>query len=129
MSEMILHGQPAVESQATALSNNVYTPRFDVCETDDEFTLYGEMPGIAPEDVELRFENRQLTIWGKMAPRHPEARYWTQEYGIGNYYRTFTLGDAIDARSIQAEVKDGILTVHLPKKAESRPVRIAVKPG
>lgn len=129
MSEMILHGQPAVESQTATSSNVVYTPRFDICETDEEFTLYGEMPGVAPEDVEIRYENQQLAIWGKVAPRHSEARYWAQEYGVGNYYRTFALGDAVDAGSIQAEVKDGILTVHLPKKAEARPVKIAVKPG
>lgn len=128
MSNMIVHEQLASPTHASAVpSSSVYTPRFDICETDEAFFLAGDMPGVVAESVDIRFENRTLTIWGKVEPRHAGVRSWLQEYGIGDYYRTFQLGEEVDASAIEAEVKDGILTVRLPKKAEARPMRIAVK--
>jgi len=129
MNEMTVRNQPDVTIAAQPRSSVVYTPRFDVWESDHEFVLSGDLPGVTPEDLDIRMENKVLIIWGKVAPRHSQAALWAEEYGVGDYYRTFALGDAVDIESISAELKDGVLTVHLPKKPEVRPRKIAVKPN
>jgi len=125
---MIVHDQPTAQTRAVSQQSSVvYTPRFDICETDEAFLLTGDMPGVAADGVDIRFENKTLTIWGKVSPRNEGVSYWSQEYGVGDYYRTFQLGDEIDASAIDAELKDGVLAVRLPKKPEARPMRISVK--
>ena len=103
-----------------------FTPRFDIWEGEEELVLYGDLPGVAVEDLDIRFENHELTIHGKVAPRY-EGEYLFGEYGIGNFDRTFTVGEAIDAEKISAEVRNGVLMLHLPKSAKVKPRRIEVK--
>jgi HSP20 family molecular chaperone IbpA len=104
----------------------LYVPRFDIWETDDELVLCGDMPGVMTDDVDIRFENRELVIHGKVEPRNEHAQYVYQEYGIGDYHRTFTIGEAIDSTKISASMRDGVLTVHLPKTDQMKPRRIKV---
>jgi HSP20 family molecular chaperone IbpA len=104
----------------------LYVPRFDIWETDDELVLCGDMPGVTNDDVDIRFENRELVIHGKVQPRNEQAQYVYQEYGIGDYHRTFTIGEAIDSTKISASMRDGVLTVHLPKTDQMKPRRIKV---
>ena len=103
-----------------------YTPRFDIWETEDELVLYGDLPGVDAGDLDIRFENRELTILGKVAPRHTERRSVYSEYGIGDFYRTFAIGESINGDKIAAELKNGVLTVHLPKSDAVKPRRISV---
>jgi HSP20 family protein len=103
-----------------------YTPRFDIWETDDELILYGDLPGVEPADLDIRFESRELTVLGKVAARHTERRHLQGEYGIGDFYRTFAIGETIDAAKISAELKNGVLTLHLPKTEAVKPKRIIV---
>ena len=84
--------------------------------------LCGDLPGVEPADLDIRFENRELTVLGKVAPRHADRRSVYGEYGVGDFYRTFAVGESIDADKIAAELKNGVLTLHLPKTD-------AVKPG
>lgn len=107
----------------------VFTPRFDIWETEDELVLYGDLPGVASEDLDVRFEDKQLNIHGRVALRQPEVEYLYSEYGIGDFYRSFAIGEAIDASRISAELKNGVLTVHLPKTEAVKPKRIDVKAG
>lgn len=104
-----------------------YTPRFDIFETEEELVLYGDLPGVEPADLDIRFENRELTVHGKVAPRHAERRHLYGEYGIGDFYRTFAIGETIDSGKISAELKNGVLSLHLPKTEAVKPRRIAVK--
>jgi HSP20 family molecular chaperone IbpA len=104
-----------------------YTPRADIIENQDEMILYADLPGVEPGDVDVRFENGELVIHGKCAPRQEGADYLLSEYGIGDFYRAFTIGEAIDNNKISAELKQGVLTVHLPKSEKVKPKRIAVK--
>jgi HSP20 family molecular chaperone IbpA len=104
-----------------------YSPRFDIWENDDEMILYGDLPGVMPEDLDVRFENPVLTIHGKVSPRHMDIKLLHGEYGIGDFHRTFTIGDAIDTERISAELKNGVVTVHLPKSEKVKPRRIEVK--
>lgn len=108
-------------------SGQTYSPRFDIWETDEELTLFGDLPGVTPESLEIRFENRELTIHGKVERRHVDIHFLYGEYGIGDFYRTFTIGEAIDSEKISAELKNGVLTLHLPKTEAVKPRRIEVK--
>lgn len=105
----------------------VYSPRIDIWETDEELVMYADIPGVATEDLDIQFENRELRIHGKVSPRHEGRNYLYGEYGIGDFYRTFTIGEAIDAERIEAELKDGVLTLHLPKTEAVKPRKIEVK--
>ena len=109
------------------LGGITYSPRFDIWENDDEMILYGDLPGVMPEDLEVRFENPVLTIHGKVRPRHNDIKFLHGEYGICDFHRTFTIGKAIDTEGISAELKNGVVTVHLPKSEKVKPRRIEVK--
>ncbi|TWU17338.1 Spore protein SP21 [Novipirellula galeiformis] len=103
-----------------------YVPRFDIWEGENELLLYGDLPGVSVDDLDIRFENRELTIRGKVASRH-EGNFVLGEYGIGDFHRSFTVGEAIDAEKISAEMKQGVLTLHLPKSEKVKPRKIEVK--
>jgi HSP20 family molecular chaperone IbpA len=106
-----------------------YSPRIDIWESDQELILYADMPGVAAENLEIQFENRELRIHGKVCPRHEDISFIYGEYGIGDFYRTFSIGETIDAEKITAELKDGVLALHLPKTDAVRPRRIEVQSG
>ncbi len=100
--------------------------RFDILETDDELTLYGDLPGAGPEDLDIRFENDHLLVHAKVPPRHDGREPIYCEYGVGDYYREFRISEAVDAAKISAEMKNGVLTLHLPKSESVKPRRIEV---
>jgi len=104
-----------------------FTPRVDIFETDKELTLYAELPGVRPQDVELRYEKGELMLHGRVQPRHAGKQLLLQEYEVGDFYRAFSIHESIDATRIEAECKNGQLTVHLPKVEAVRPRQIAVK--
>jgi HSP20 family protein len=107
-------------------SKIAFTPRFDVWENDQAFVLAGDLPGVDPANLEIQYENQELTINGKVSPRQGEARFFGVEYGVGDFHRSFRLSEHIDGDGIAAELKGGVLTVRLPKRAELRPRKIAV---
>jgi HSP20 family protein len=85
------------------------------------------MPGVRPEDLDLHYENGELTLHGRVFPRQQNARYQLCEFGIGDFYRTFTVNVEVDPSRITADYKLGVLTVHLPKKEEVKRRRIQIK--
>ena len=106
-----------------------YTPRVDIYESADEVVLQCDMPGIKPQDVDVRFEKGELSLYGKVQTRQAPAEYLDEEYGVGDFYRSFTIGEEVDAAKISAECRDGVLTIHLPKQEKVKPKRISVKAG
>ncbi len=107
-------------------ANRVFTPRFDVWEGEDELVLYGELPGVAVEQLEITFANRTLTIEGKVADELVERDIFSRQYGIGDFRRVFRIGEAIDTSKIEATMEAGVLTLRLPKSENSKPRRISV---
>jgi len=106
-----------------------FTPRVDIVETDKELTLYAEVPGVRSEDVDLRYENGELLLHGRVRLRQGQRQHLLlQEYEDGDFYRAFTIHESIDSTRIAAECKNGVLTVHLPKVEAARPRQINVKP-
>lgn len=103
-----------------------YSPMVDIYETDTSITLLADLPGVEKDKLDIHVEDRQLTITGLVS--EPEARWQTMysEYGIGGYTRNFRLGDAIDQSKINASLKDGVLTLVLPKAEALKPRKIDI---
>lgn len=108
----------------------IFRPSVDIIETTDELTLLVDIPGAAPEDVEIDFERGVLTLAAPVASRVPEgARVALAEYDVGGFQRSFRIAQSIDAGAISAESRNGVLVVHLPKSASARPRKIPVLAG
>jgi len=103
-----------------------FLPRVDIVETNDELTLFADMPGVKAEDLDIRFEDGELSIFGRVGLRHENVDFIYGEYGIGDFFRTFLIDESIDSDAISAELKDGVLILHLPKSEEVKPRRIQV---
>jgi len=121
------HPREEIASSEPTREIAIFTPRFDIVETDQELTLYGELPGVSKEQLDIRYENEQLTIRGKVDDRSEGVAYLRQEYGVGDFHRSFMIGETIDTEKINAGLRNGILTVHLPKTKAVQPRRIEVK--
>jgi HSP20 family protein len=104
----------------------VFEPRVDIAEVDDNMLLYVDLPGVKSQDVDVRFENRELQIRGKVTPAAAPPHFLLKEYGVGDYYRAFAVTDDVDAEKIRADLNDGVLTVHLPKVEALKQRRITV---
>jgi HSP20 family protein len=103
-----------------------YTPRVDIQETDNDITIFADMPGCEPSAIDVEFERGHLEISGKCPPRQENVEYLLHEYGVGNYYRAFTISEGIDTDHINATYSQGVLTLALPKSAAAKPKRISV---
>ena len=104
-----------------------FTPLVDIIETGDEFLFQADLPGVNAGDVDLSYENGVLTISGKVEPRQSGQSYIWQEYGVGNFYRQFSLNTPIDADGIKAELKNGVLELHVPKAESAKTRKIEIK--
>jgi len=89
--------------------------------------LVCDVPGVKPQDLDVQFEKGELSLTGKVQPRQAPAEYLEEEYGVGDFYRSFSIAPEIDADKIAAECRDGVLTIHLPKQERMKPKRIAVQ--
>ncbi|HOV49350.1 MAG: Hsp20/alpha crystallin family protein [Chloroflexi bacterium] len=108
-------------------SRLVFVPRVDIYEGNDAIVVLADMPGVAPEAVDITLESNVLNINGYVTPQYPEgySLAWA-EYRIGDYQRSFTLSEEIDQERIEATVKDGVLRLVLPK-ATPTTRKIAIK--
>jgi HSP20 family molecular chaperone IbpA len=128
MAENTIHQPTAARSSAEPTrQSSLFQPRFDITESENELTLYGDLPGVSQDDLVVRYENEHLIISGRVAARNEGLQVLREEYGIGDFQRTFTIGESIDPEAISAEVHNGVLIVHLPKAEAAKPKRIAVK--
>jgi HSP20 family protein len=106
-----------------------FEPPVDIYETDDALILQADVPGATSEDVETHLEDSLLTITAPVKAVDPAWRPAYEEYAVGHYVRQFRLGQQIDQAKISATLKDGVLTLTLPKVDAARPRRITVKAG
>jgi HSP20 family protein len=101
-------------------------PRVDIFETDKELLMYADLPGVATGNVDLRYEDGELVLQGKVSTEQP-GQAVAGEFAPADFYRVFRVHDTIDAGKIEAELKNGVLTVHLPKEAKHQPRQVAIK--
>jgi len=108
----------------------VFTPAVDIFETEKEITLLADMPGVKGGDLNIDLHENVLTLDGDVkSPEGAGEVDVIREYRTGKYYRQFTLSQGIDQSKINAELKDGVLRLRLPKVEEATPRKIAVKAG
>ena len=114
--------------QESTIPARVFMPATDILETDQALTLTLEMPGVAKDRVDVRVENDVLTIEGRIDfAAYENLRPVYTEYNIGNYTRTFHLSSKIDQDGISASLKDGVMTLVLPKVERAQPRKIQVQ--
>jgi HSP20 family protein len=109
-------------------SSRAWMPPVDIYETDDKLVLKAELPGINPNDVEVRVEDNTLYLKGerKFEKEVKEENLHRVERSYGSFSRTFALPGSIDADKVQAEYKDGVLTLTMPKREEAKPKTIKI---
>ena len=106
-----------------------WTPRVNVEENEDAFELTAEVPGMQRDEINIDIKDRTLTIRGekKLEEEKKDKNYHVCERCYGEFTRTFTLPDNVDADKIEAEYDAGILKLAIPKKEEAKPKEIKVK--
>ena len=131
MNRLFNLGNSSAQAKGYATSRVLWTPPVDVSETTDEFVVTAELPGIDQKNVTINLENNVLSIRGerKFEEEKKEASYHLVERSYGVFQRSFGLPNNVQADRISAQMKDGVLTVHLPKREESKPRTIDVTAG
>ena len=126
--ELQVQRKREVESkQESTIPARAFVPVTDIFETDQALTLQLEMPGVAKDRVEVRVENDVLTIEGRIDfGVYENLRPLYTEYNVGNYARTFQLSSKIEQDGISAALKDGVMTLVLPKVERAKPRKIQV---
>jgi HSP20 family protein len=108
-----------------------YAPAFEVKETKESFVFKADVPGIKEQDIEVNVTGNRLTITGKRDAEKEEKSdtYYTYERSYGTFTRSFTLPEQADVEHVNAELKNGELTVAIPKKAAAVAKKIPVSAG
>lgn len=113
--------------QEATVPARTYVPTTDIFEAEQALTVILEMPGVDKENVEISVEAGVLTIAGRVDfSKYDGMQPVYTEYNVGNYRRSFSLSNKIDQSKIAAEMKDGVLTVTLPKAEEAKARRISI---
>ncbi len=108
---------------------NEWIPAVDIYETNDAINIEVEAPGMKQEDIKINLENNTLTIYGerKFEKKEENKNYYRMERSYGSFSRSFLLPENVNVEGIKAKYKDGVLTITLPKKPESKPKEIPIE--
>lgn len=122
---------PARRGEEENISFGSWMPPVDIVEGKDKIQLKVELPGFKENQVNLTVENGLLTVRGerKFESDNKEENYHRIERSYGTFVRSFTLPNSVDQGRIQATFADGILTVEMPKREETKPKQIPIKGG
>lgn len=116
-------------SGTEGIFDRAVSPALDVMENSDNYVVRCDLPGVDQKNLEVSVEGDVLTIKGekKYEKREKDARYYRNELWEGSFQRTLSLPAGVDSDKVDAELKDGVLTITLPKKEEHKPKQITVK--
>jgi len=119
-------GAPARGSSARR-----WVPAMDLVETDDHLVLKADLPGLDRDDVSIEIKDGVLNVSGERRSEHEDKNegYYRVERSFGSFSRSLSLPDGIDAEQVKANFEDGVLEVHVPKPAETKPHRVLIDPG
>jgi HSP20 family protein len=108
-----------------------WIPAMDLVETDEDFVLRADLPGLAEGDVNVELEDNVLTISGERKSEHEEKNegYYRVERASGAFSRSLTLPEGVNADSIEAQFDKGVLEVRIPKPEERKPRKVAISVG
>jgi HSP20 family protein len=115
------------KKEEATIPARVFLPTADIYETRDALTVILEMPGVEKNNVDVRVEDGVLNVQGRLdLSKYQGLQPLYTEYTVGHYSRSFQLSSKIDQNSIGAELKDGVLTLTLPKVEDAKPRKIEV---
>ena len=115
------------KKQESTVPARAFLPTTDIFETEHALTMIMEMPGVDKSEVDVSVEDGVLTIQGQIDfTKYEGMQPVYTEYNIGHYRRSFSLSNKVDQSRISAEMKDGVLTLVVPKAEEAKPRRISV---
>jgi HSP20 family protein len=108
-----------------------WAPAVDIYETENELVLKADLPDIDEKNLDIRVENNMLTIRGErqFEKKVSEDNYLRVERAYGSFSRSFALPNTVNAEAIQADYRNGVLTVQMPKRAEAKPKQIKIGVG
>jgi HSP20 family protein len=108
---------------------SAWTPAVDIFESGNEYLIKLELPEVGREDVKINLHDQTLTISGERKIENEDKRdgYHRVERSYGQFYRSFTLPPNVNPEAINAQFKDGVLRLTLPKREEAKPKQIEVK--
>jgi HSP20 family protein len=118
----------SVQGHADESALTAWAPSVDIFETPNELVVKADLPDVDEKDIDVRVENNLLTIRGerKFDKSVAEDNYLRIERTYGTFSRSFSLPNTVSPESIRAEYKNGVLTVNLPKREESKPRQVKV---
>jgi HSP20 family protein len=110
-------------------AESMFVPAFEVKENKDGFVFKADLPGVKDENLDVTVAGNRLNVSGKReAEREDQGEtYFTYERTYGSFTRSFTLPEDVDADKVHADLKEGVLTLVVPKKPEMQPKKINVK--
>ncbi len=127
--EIEVREKEAVKQEGTRAGLS-FRPDVDIVESAEEYLVCADLPGVDEGGVSVELHEDELSIDARLSVEPESAwRPLHREYRLGGYQRRFRLSDRIDAERISAEMRDGVLTLHLPKAARHRPRQIEVRSG
>ncbi len=116
------------EPSAGSVGGPTFRPSVDIQETPEKFTIIADLPGVKPDGIDLVIEQGVLTLKAAVQPRvRSGARTLISEYGVGDFERTFKLGEGVASDLIAAEFSNGVLTLTLPKSPAAKARKIEVR--
>lgn len=117
-----------VEKEDGSLIKGEWIPAVDIHEDNEKITLKADLPGLKKDQINIKVENNVLTINGDRKEEKEEKKdgYIRTERVYGSFVRSFTLPQTVDSEKIEANYKDGVLILHVPKKPEAKPKQIEV---
>jgi HSP20 family protein len=104
------------------------SPLVDIYENDDEILLHADMPGVVKDNIKVNIDNGTLTLSAVRNLETKKSATW-EEFGNVEYKRSFSVPQTIDVSKVDAELKDGVLRLHLPKSEAAKPRQIEIKAG
>jgi HSP20 family protein len=105
-----------------------FVPTFEVKEAPDAYLVHADLPGVTTGDLEITVTGNALTVAGRRGPEQnsENARYYAMERGYGEFSRTFGLPGGANMGDLSADLKNGVLTIRIPKRPEARPRKISL---
>jgi len=116
------------KKEEATIPSRIFVPNADIYETSNELQVVLEMPGIEKNNVDIRVEDGVLQVQGRLdLSKYSGLQPLYTEYNVGHYARSFQLSSKIDQSKIAAEMKNGVLSLSLPKVEEAKPRTIQIK--
>jgi HSP20 family protein len=108
-----------------------WIPAMDLVETEDDFVLRADLPGLSEGDVNIELEDSVLTVSGERKSEHEERKegYYRVERASGSFSRSLTLPEGVNADAIKASFEKGVLEIRIPKPEERKPRKVAISVG